>query len=189
LPSKKKQPDYIVVKSTIAVPDDIPSVTTHKTSKMLPLLLYWQWQYKNTCTLNPQIPINFFTNSLVKEANKVLKDKLNGRTLELNIEKIPNTFSLLEKAHLVFLGLYAANWSKVTMQTESTDMDVLISYKVLSNNSEIKNGTVSLKAKDDAAKLGWFKSLKRATQEYLTQYDYEITSLCKEIVEKINTEL
>jgi hypothetical protein len=189
IPSKKKQQDNLVIKSSVPVSDDIPSVTTHKTSKVLPLILYWQWQYKNTCILNPQIAINAFTNSITKEVNKGLKEKLNGHTIELNLEKIPNTFSLLEKAHLVFLGLYAFNWSKVTMQTESTEMDLIISYKVLNNSSEIKKGTISLKAKDDAQRLGWFKSLKRATQEYLTQYDFEIISLSKQVVEKINAEL
>src|SRR3978361_193264 len=58
---KKKQPDNIKIVSPLTTGSDQISTTETKTSKMLPLLVYWQWDYKNTCTLNPQIPINKFS--------------------------------------------------------------------------------------------------------------------------------
>ncbi len=185
VPSKKKQPEYIVVKSSIPVQNDIPSVTTHKT-KMLPLLLYWKTEYKNTCILNPQIAINAYTASLTKEANKSLKDKLKNRTIELTLEKIPGSFSLLEKDYFIILIVH---WSKVTMQSENTDLDFRVSYRILNNNSEEKKGIITIKTGENKAGLGYFKSLKSATQEYLTQYDYDITTLSKEVIEKISAEL
>src|ERR1700709_1552421 len=66
---KKKQNDLISITSPLVSANDRISTSETRTSKLLPLLVYWSWDYKNTCTLNPQIPINNFTATVLNYAN------------------------------------------------------------------------------------------------------------------------
>lgn len=181
---KKKQNDIISVTSSLSSGNNQISTTETKTSNVLPLLVYWSWNYKNTCTLNPQIAVNNFTTTVL--ANKGLRAKLNGQKLELSVEKIPNKFIIDDKAHLIFV-IYAFGWDNVSIQTENTDM--VVSYRVLKDNIEIKKGIITIPYDSDKMNLGMFKSWKRATSEYLDQYNANITSMSKLLVEKLVKEI
>ena len=112
-PSKKKQTkENILITSKLITSDSKISTSETKTSHVLPLIIYNQFNYTNTCTLNPQIPINNFTSTVLSASNKSLRDKINGQTLELSVEQIPNIFAIDDKAHLIFFG-YAVNWDDV----------------------------------------------------------------------------
>src|SRR5438128_776935 len=50
---KKKQAG-LVINSSLTT-DDAISHTVQKTSKVLPLIVYWQYDYRHTCTLNPAL--------------------------------------------------------------------------------------------------------------------------------------
>lgn len=92
---KKNAVPYISVTSPLLAADGPISVTEKKTTDLLPLLFYWQWDYKNTCTLNPKIPIDHFTTEIIAYANrKGLRQKLNGERVELSVENIPNVFAI-----------------------------------------------------------------------------------------------
>jgi len=183
---KKKQNDLISITSPLISADNRISTSETKTSKVLPLLFYWSWDYKNTCTLNPQIPINNFTATVLNYASRRLNDKLKGQKLELVITRIPNQFAIDDKAHLIFFG-YAFGWDNVSIKAES--MDMVVSYKLLKDNSEIKNGVISIPNFDDKRNLGMFTSWKKATAEYLDQYDQNIATLSKLVVDKLVSEL
>lgn len=185
-PQKKKQVDYISVTSGLVSDNSDISATESKTSHLLPLLVYWQWDYKNTCTLNPQIPVNNFTATVLGLANRGLKDKLNGQKLELSVDRIPNKFAIDDKAHLIFL-IYAFGWDKVSIKAET--MDMVVSYKVLKDNVETKRGVITIPYGNDKKNLGFFKSWKKATSEYLDQYDANITAQSKLVVDKLLKEL
>ena len=185
-PQKKKQNDVISVTSSLAKSDGWISTTEAKTSNILPLLVYWSWDYKNTCTLNPQIPINNFTTTVLNAANKGLKQKISGQRLELSVDQIPNKFVILDKAHLVFL-IYTFGWDNISIKAEA--MDMVVSYKVFKDNVETKKGIMTLPYANDKKDLGMFKSWKKATTEYLEQYDANITSMSKLVVDKLVKEL
>ena len=185
-PQKKKQNDVISVTSSLAKSDGWISTTEAKTSNILPLIVYWSWDYKNTCTLNPQIPINNFTTTVLNAANKGLKQKLSGQRLELSVDQIPNKFFILDKAHLVFL-IYTFGWDNISIKAES--MDMIVSYKVFKDNLETKKGIMTIPYANDKKDLGMFKSWKKATTEYLEQYDANITSMSKLVVDKLVKEL
>jgi hypothetical protein len=180
----KKQNELISVTSSLISGNYQVSTTETKTSNVLPLLLYWSWDYKNTCTLNPQIPINNFTKTVL--ANKGLRAKLNGQKLELTVEKIPNKFVILDKAHLIFI-IYAIGWDNVSIKAEN--MDMVVSYRLLNGNEEAKKGIITIPYNNDKMKLGMFKSWKKATSEYLDQYDANIISMSKLVVENLNKEI
>jgi hypothetical protein len=185
-PQKKKQIDFISITSSLTSTDNQTSTTETKTSNVLPLLFYWSWDYKNTCTLNPQIPINNFTTTVLGIANKRLKEKLNGQKLELSVDKIPNKFAFDDKAHLIFI-IYAFGWDNVSIKAETADL--VVSYKVLNNNAESKTGIITIPYYDDKKNLGMFTSWKKATSDYLDQYDANIISMSKLFVEKLMKEI
>lgn len=183
---KKKQTDNISITSTLAPIGTQISTTETRTSNMLPLIVYWKWDYTNTCTLNPQIPINNFIATVNSYAKKGLKSKLAGENLELSIDKIPNKFQILDKAHLVFFG-YAFGWDNVSLK--GLDMNMVVSYRVLKDNVEMKKGIISIPNFDDKKPLGMFKSWKTATGEYLAQFDENISTMSKLVVDKLVAEL
>ena len=186
VPSKKKN-DGIVISSTIPTMGDQLSNTENKTSQVLPLIFYWQWDYKNTCTLYPQIEINNFTNTVLTYSNKGLKQKLNGGHIELVIEKIPTTFALDDKGHLIWL-IYTFGWEFLSVKPE--DKDMIVSYKLFGrDNSPLKSGRISITNSDKGVSIGKFQSMKKKTFQYLDQYNESITLMSKTIVDKIIVEL
>lgn len=185
-PAKKKQSDFITITSPLLTDDQRISTTETRTSDLLPLLIYWQWDYKNTCTLNPQIPVNNLAATVVRLANKGLKDKLDGRKIELSVNQVPNKFAIDDKAHLIFVG-YAFGWDNVSIKAES--MDMIVAYTVTKDNAIVKKGTIDIPYGNDKKKLGMFKSWKKATSEYLDQYDANIIAMSKEVVDELVKEL
>ena len=187
MPTRKKS-DVITITSSLNSMGDVLSETQKKTSHVLPLLFYWQYDYKNTTTLNPQIGINNFTSTVFSYSNKALKQKLNGRKLELNIEKMPTNFAIDDKGHIVWVVLYAFSWDVLTVQPE--DHEMVVSYKILNqDNSSYKTGTVEISNTDKGLTLGMFQSLKKKTFQCFDQYDASITSMSKMVVDKIAAEL
>src|SRR4051812_27627634 len=79
--SSKAKADYIAVTSPLVTADLKASDTKKQVKNFLPLLFYWQFDYRNTCTLNPKIPVNTLRSTVQSYANsKGLKQKLNGQT-------------------------------------------------------------------------------------------------------------
>jgi hypothetical protein len=186
-PNKPKA-DLIKITSNMPSMDNRLSTTEKKTSDLLPLLFYWQWDYKNTCTLNPQIAVNNFTSTVMSYSNKGLKQKLNGRRLELTIEKIPTRFAIDDKGHLIWVILYAFGWETLTLQPEDDIM--VVSYKVFNtDNSLSSSGSINVPNTDKKLSLGMLQSLKKKTFQYLEQYDASISSMSKTFVDKLNSEL
>ena len=185
-PKKKKSHENIFITSSLITSDNKISTSETKTSNVLPFIIYNQWDYKNTCTLNPQIPINNFISTVQISANKGLREKLSGQKLELTVDKIPNIFAIDDKAHLIFFG-YAVAWDDVSIMSEKIDMVII--YKLSKDGSEIKKGTITIPYIYDKQRLGMFKSWKKATTEYLEQYDTNITEMSKSFVQKLLTEI
>jgi hypothetical protein len=185
-PQNKKLNENILISSGLVTKDNTISTSQSKTSNLLPLLVYWQWNYTNTCTLNPQIPINNFISTVHKNAGKALLEKISGHTLQITVDKIPNIFAIDDKAHLIFFG-YAFGWDNVSIKAENIDM--VVSYKLSKNNSEAKSGTITVPYIYDKKKLGMFKNWKKATTEYLEQYDANITEMSKAFVQQLVKEI
>jgi hypothetical protein len=183
----KKKSDFISVKSNQTFRINTPSITEKRTSNILPLLFYWQWDYKNTCTLNPQIAVNNFTSTVATYANKTLKEKLNGKRIEFTIENIPTVFALDDKAHLVWF-IYAYGWDDFSIQPQKTDM--VVSYKIFNtDNTEAKNGTIKIPDINKGFALRMFQSLRNKTWEHLDQYNSNITLMSRQVIDQLIKEL
>lgn len=186
VPPKMKS-DYISITSGLITDDPKASSTAKQTKNLLPLIFYWQLDYMTTCTLNPKIPINTFRSTVQSYANsKGLRQKLNGQKIELTIDKIPNIFVMNDRGHLIWI-IYAFAWDNITFQPDNQEM--VVSYKIKKDNIETKNGVVTIPNTDKVLQLRYLQSLKKATGQYLDQYDENIKSLSKKAVDKIITEL
>jgi hypothetical protein len=186
VPARKKNTDIIIISS---VPSAVTAISNsnQKTSKFLPLLVYWQWEYKVNCELNPTIGIVRFTNAINSQANKDLKEKLNGRKLELKVEQMPISFAIVDKAHSIFLLLYAFGWEKVYRAPDTSDL--VVSYQLTQGDTSIKTGKISIKNNAQNNGLRYFQSWKSAVREQLADNDVNITKMSQAFVDRLLEEL
>ncbi|HWK07236.1 MAG TPA: hypothetical protein VNS58_26575 [Puia sp.] len=187
-PVTAKANESIVISTSLVPADDKLSHTEKNTSHFLPLLFYWQWDYKNTCTLNPRIAVNNFTSTVESYAGKKgVKQKLHGQRLQLSVDQVPNTFAVDDKGHVIWV-IYAFTWDVLTVQPERTDL--VVSYKLLqADGTEVKKGLITIPNSDKGIVLQMFQSLRKKTGEYLDQYDAQVTAMSKAVVDKLLTEL
>lgn len=124
--TRTRNNDYISIK-TPNTSNNIIATTQKRKMKLIPALLYWQWEYGTTTTLNQLVPANYFSSTILPYANtKKLKDKLNGQKLELMINKMPAVFSVVDKGGLVFLVLYYIDWDRIFMDPQKNRIWSLI---------------------------------------------------------------
>jgi len=182
---KKRKADFNVT-STIASPVKDISVTVQKTNKVLPLIVYWQYDYRHTCTLNPAIAITQFSNAVNSLATKGLSQKLNGRHLDLTVEEAPNAFALVDKSHMIWV-IYAFSWDKIYMEPDFKNL--VVSYKLTGNDAAGKTGTITVKNTAQNKDKRFFQSWKSATSEYLADYNATINNMTKSFVSQLMEEL
>lgn len=166
---------------------DKTSITEMKTSHLLPLIFYWQYDYKNTCSLNPGLPLYNFASTVMSYGGKGLKNKLNGHRIELTVEKILTRFAIDDKGHIIWV-IFVFGWDELSVRPE--DKEMIGSYKVFNkDNAEAKNGIIDISNSDKGITLGMFQSIKKKTWQYLDQYDLNITIMSKLIVDKLMKKL
>lgn len=180
--------DYITISTTLETADARNSTTEHKVGNVLPLIVYWQWKITNTCTLNPKLPFNNFTNTVISYAGiQGVHGKLNGRRIELVVNQIPNVFALDDKGHLIIIGLAHFGWDVISVIPATTDM--VVSYKIMQENTEVKRGVITIPDLDKPIRLKMFNSVKRKTLKYMDQYNDNITAMSKNVVDRLIKEL
>ncbi|HEV8284850.1 MAG TPA: hypothetical protein VGQ09_11110 [Chitinophagaceae bacterium] len=186
--NKIKNNDYITIKAPSTSQSDIVAMSQKRKAKLLPLLFYWKWEYGTTSTLNQAIPNGYFNSAILPYANiKKLRDKLNGQKLELTINKIPASFSVVDKGGLVFLVLFYVTWDDIFMDPEKQDL--IVSYKLSKDNAETKSGTITISDRNKPLHVKVFHSVKKTFWSYLDQYNYNIQQMSKELIDKLIKEL
>ena len=68
--SRNVNNNYLTVTTTMISMGDLYSTSQKTNSYLLPLLFYWKFDFRNSCTLNPQIGIDNFTTTVLAYANK-----------------------------------------------------------------------------------------------------------------------
>lgn len=184
-PGKKKH-DNITISSALTSPTSDISTTQQKTSKVLPLLVYWQYDYRHTCALNPTIAVTNFSNTLHSLYDKGLGKKLDSGQLELQVEQIPSSFALVDKGHIIWL-IYAVSWDRIYMEADQKEL--VVSYKFTGENGTAKTGKISVKSAGQNKGLRFFQSWKSATSEHLNEYNANVTAMTKSFVTKLMEEL
>ena len=183
VPKPDKRTDTTIVVNS-SIPSD-PSELSHtvKTWKNLFLLVYWKYDYRHTCTLNPAIGINYLRKGIYQQSNK-LKQKLNGQQLELTIEQIPGSFAIVDKGHVVLLII---QWDKFYVEPDFKN--IVVSYKLSQNGFETRSGKINIDSIQKNKPMGFFQSWKGATSEFLGRYNTYLTEMSRTIVNKLIDEL
>jgi hypothetical protein len=186
IPSQSKRPsNYIFISSKLVTATEPLSKTEKKTAGFLPLIVYWRWDYQNICTINPAVPISSFSASASSYANKKgLQQKLNGATVELSIDTIPDMFILHDKEHFIIIGV---SWEDLSVQPLTHDLSV--SYRVMQGGNEIKHGVITVVDNDKTYDLQFLQSLKKRTNQFLDQYDTNINTMSKAVIDQLIAQL
>ena len=161
--------------------------STKVKSQFIPAILYWQWNNTIKCEVNPTIVGQSFQENFLRYSDTLkVKEKLQGRKLELKIEKIPNSFVYTHKGNSVILIIaYTVSDLEAIFPQEQ---DLVVSYKITENGSTIKEGKLTSSNKDQPIKNVW-KSTKKFTWLYVDQFKQNTKIMTKEIVEKLITEI
>ncbi len=164
------------------------SITSTKVkSQFIPAILYWQWNNTIKCEVNPTIVGQSFQENFLRYSDTLkVKEKLQGRKLEMKIEKIPNSFVYTHKGNSVILIIaYTVSDLEAIFPQEQ---DLVVSYKITENGLTIKEGKLIKSNKDQPIKNVW-KSTKKFTWLYVDQFKQNTKIMTKEIVEKLITEI
>jgi hypothetical protein len=182
----KPRADYYTISSPLLTTENKTSQSVKNGTKSLPLLVYFKFDYSLTSTLNPRIPINVFNNAFLTYANsKQLKQKLNGRTLEVVIEKVPLSFSFHDDFRDINLLLYQIHWEKIYLMPHSSEM--VIRYNI--SGAEKKMGTITIPDNNKLKVNRTFEKMSTAYQEYLIDYEENIKVSARLTIDKLLTEL
>lgn len=180
--NKKSKAD-VIVNSVYPLNEKALSTTIKKTSHFLPLIVYWQFDYRHTCTLNPQIAVSNFTNTINAMSEK-LSQKLNGQRLELTIEQVPLAFSLVDKAHLLLMVIH---WDHIYMEPDFKDL--IVSYKLFQFNNVVKTGKIDIANTEKNKETGFFQSWKSSITQYVAIYNGEVANMSHAFVHQLIEEL
>ena len=115
-----------------------------------------------------------------------MKQKLNGQRIELSVDKIPNTFVVNDRGHIVWL-IYGFHWEKITFRPDSKEL--VVSYKLIKDNAETKTGSITVANTKNIVPLRFFQSIKRATGEYLDVYDENMKAMGKKVIDELMKEI
>ncbi|MFL5741905.1 MAG: hypothetical protein ACJ75B_16905 [Flavisolibacter sp.] len=182
LPSPVRRKQEVLVRPAQEPTDKKISHTVTKTSHVLPLLVYWQMDYRHTCTLNPQLPVTNISNAINGMSGKILQ-KLNGRRLELTIEQVPTAFALVDKSYMILLF----EWDHIFVEPDGKDL--IVSYQVFQKDSVIKSGTVTVNNMEHNRNVRFAQSWRSSTREYLDRYESHLSSMGKIAAMKLLDEL
>jgi hypothetical protein len=164
-----------------------PVISTKLKSQFIPAILYWQWNNTIKCEIDAKIIGNSFKQNFIKYADSLgLQEKLQGRKLEIKVEKIPNSFVYTHKGNsVIFIVAYTVSDLEAIFPQEQ---DLIISYKITQNGAAIKEGRLNAKNKDQALKNVW-KSPKKFTRVYIAQFKKNTSSLAKEMTQQIVSDM
>lgn len=182
--NKPRPANYLTIKTKEQWAEDVLSKSEKRKTQILPLLLYWKWKFGTLSTLNPSVPAGYLNSAVIPYANtKRLRDKLNDGQLELTIEEMPLSFSIMDKGTFVVL----VGWEFIYMDPQKQDM--LVSYRIVKEGAETKKGVISVTDKNKPLYVKVFGNPRKTFWKYLEQYNLNIQSMGKEMIDKLIAEL
>lgn len=166
---------------------DPPVTATTLKSQFIPAVLYWQWNSTLEAEVNPTIVGQLFQENILRYADSLkIHDKLQGRKLELKLEKAPNHFVYSHKGNtIIFLIAYTINSLEAIFPIKE---ELVVGYKLLENETTIKSGTLTIEDSNQALKNIW-KSPKKFTWRYIGRFKENTASMSKILVDRLSGEI
>ena len=155
--------------------------------QFIPAVLYWQYESTFECSIAPKAIASKICGYMESYAETVnLSQKIDGRKIEISIDKLPNSFVFTEKGYVIFLVFaYAAGGVEaIVPQNEN----LRISYRIFQDNNETQKGSITILNEDKPIK-NFSNTMKRFTWKYLDNYDSNLNNLCEKAIDKLLIEL
>jgi hypothetical protein len=181
---KLKTSDYITIKTPALSEKEQASTSQKGRGKFVPAIIYWKSERTIVSTLNTYIPVGLMNSTIIQYANtKSLKQKLNGQKVELTINKFPSVFTFTDRYQLFFFLVFYVQSEHLFIRPQKEDISV--SYKILKDSIETKSGTIIIPDADKTVNQKIFQSAKKLTWDYLDEYDTNIRTVSRQIVDKL----
>jgi len=184
LPDEK---GYISFVSDKLIATDTPVKTTKLKSIFIPALFYWEWESTMRCEINPLSQVAKVNRWLLYYADSTgLREKLDGRTLEISFEKIPDSFIYSNRGSTIFMIVaYEYSGGEAIFPL---DQHLKVTYRIMNGGSEVQNGTIDV-ANDLKPVTNFVKSTRKFTWNYLDQYDSDLKLLSKKLIDSLQAEI
>lgn len=180
--------DYLTVKSDAMMDADSSLHSKKVKNSFIPAILYWQWNYSIESNLGHNVPVNVIRPAIFNYAESIsLKDKLNGKHLEISIKKVPSSFTYTQKGMaLIFIIGYSVQGQEVIYPSND---ELVVSYRILNNGSETKRGTITVRETGQPVSNRKLKSAKKFTWAYIDDYYGDIQGMSKSVLNQIVAEI
>ncbi len=179
----KKKAAELIITSPQVKDSSILSNTVRKTSKHVPLILYWSFDYRHTVSLNPAIGFNYFKKVAGQQFAK-WPQKQNGEELTLSITQLPSGFALVSKEKFY---LFVVHSSKIYVEPDTKDM--VVAYQLKKDGIVQKEGAVTVKNTAQNQGIRYAQSWKSSSSEFLDRYQIDINAMAKQCMEKVLQEI
>ena len=180
--------NYLVVKSNVPSSGDRYSNSQKVSSYFLPLLFYYKFDFRLSSTINPKISVDNFTRTVLSYSNKKgLKQKLNGRTVELSLDSIPYVVDSDDKGYFIWVILFGFGQEAISVQPQTRNM--VVSYKIADNGALIKSGIITVPDVSKPVYLKEFHSRKKMTWGSLEKRDDNIAAGSRAVIDQLITKL
>lgn len=164
-----------------------PVLSTKIKSFFIPAILYWGWNKTIKCEIDPNIVGQSFQESFLYFADSLkLQEKLQGRKLEIKLEKIPNSFVYTHKGNAIIF-IYAYTVSDIEAIFPQVQ-NLWVSYRLILDGKIIKEDELSATNNAQSIMNDW-KSTKKFTWFYVDQFKKNNKSMTLEIVNQLLIEI
>ncbi len=162
---------------------DKPVVSTNLKSQLIPALLFWKWDKRIQCNIDPTIIAELFKERFLHTADSLQMNQiLAGRNLDLTIESIPSSFEYRDLGNtIIFVVAYSVT-SLEAIIPESTDLRV--TYKLHQDGKTLKEGQVTA-INDSKPISNVWKTPKGFAWKYIEHFKQSVYSMSDEIVRSL----
>lgn len=161
--------------------------TTNRVKKtLLPLLLYWNWNYEFHTEVNNSYALSSLSKEIAKYADTVgLKNKLNGNTLQLTLGEYSTNFDLNFRGGVLYLMITAITTS-LHLDINPSKEFLYFSYQVMNGNKEIKKGKIKVRnPATSVTTTSEFAKPAMLVGDYLSKFEHGMKMVGKEVVDKL----
>lgn len=152
-------------------------------SQFIPALLFWKYDYRYHAELQQKWVSDLFISDILEYSESLnLISKLQGKKLELSIERIPHSFAFVHQETVVILIFSYITQGGVFYVSEPQDLKItynLIGEKGVEKTGQlfVPNGTKSIQ--------NILKSTKKFTWEYIDTYRQNCREMSKVAVKML----
>ena len=179
------QKDWLIVNTPVT--EQKGSNYTKVIYSFIPALVYWGWNSTIACELDPQTTAAYVKRGIYEAADKLdLQNRLAGRQLVIDIERLPGQFLYENKGNTIFLIFAHVTTGEEAISPRPTNL--MVRYTLLEDGAVVASGEGLVKNEEQRLRNVW-KSTKKFTWLYLDQFEKEANRMGSESVKDILQQL